>query len=115
MPETKARIQRVVMDWIRSAQGEGTVEPDEYLGKRRLGRYTPFSEPLEVRVDGQIINARGRNICLQGIGFTCKMDLQRGRTVEIRSDGEDAWVPVVIQHSTGTVGGYKVGARFTFD
>jgi len=113
MADATQQLKRIVQAWVREAQADS--EPDSYLGKRLLPRFTPWTEPLELRVDGQIFNARGRDICLGGVGFTCKREIARGTLIEMRPDGADYWVPILVTHSTSTVGGYKIGARFVLE
>ena len=112
MGDSVSLQKTLVSQWVASARDE--ADTDDYLGKRLLPRYNPWPEPLELEIDGQIINARGRDICHEGVGFISKVDLPRGSMIRIRPAGEEHWVPVQIRHSTSTIGGYKIGANFVF-
>jgi len=113
MAETIHQLKLTIQEWIRSAQTES--DPDTYLGKRLLPRYAPWCAPLDLRADGRTINAQGRDICVGGVGFTCKQEFPRGTVIEMRPHGSEVWIPIRVRHSTATVSGYKIGARFVFE
>lgn len=110
MAPTAVNHKSLIKEWVFQARAE--AEQDNYLGKRLMPRFAPWSEPLELRAGGKIINAQGRDISLQGVGFTCKQQLRRGEDAEIRPHGESVWIPIRVQHCTLSVGVYKVGAKF---
>jgi hypothetical protein len=109
----KSRLRRAVKEWVQSARQE--CSQDKQLVKRLLPRLTPWSEALELRADGEVLIAQGRDICLNGIGFTCRYEFRRDKVVEIRRPGDEFWLPVVVRHCTGTVSGFKIGGRFLLD
>ena len=113
MSQTTFEQRALIKQWVTEAREN--AEEDTYLGKRIVPRYAPWAEPIEIRIQGQIHNARGRDICHQGVGLTCKVNVPRGTIVEIRPCGAEFWIPVRVQHCTGTVAGFKIGAKFAFD
>jgi len=110
MSLTAREIRSIIDEWVGQAQQ--FTEEDNYLGKRNEPRFYPWSEPLEVNVNGKVVNARGENISKKGVGFVCKQAMRRGDMAGIRPSGETVWIPVRVQHCTQTVGSYKVGASF---
>lgn len=113
MNQATYELKLIVEEWVRQAE-EG-ADVDDYLGKRLVPRFTPWSEALELRIKGNVVNARGRDICRQGVGLLCKTQVSRREVIEMRPADEDYWIPIRIQHCTGTVGGYKIGAKFMFE
>lgn len=110
---TKSQMRTVVREWVQAAQE--LCGRDKSLVKRLLPRFTPWADAIELRSGGNVVIARGRDICLEGVGLTCRYEFRRGEIVEMRRAEDDFWLPIVIRHCTATVGGFKIGARFLFD
>ena len=105
-------IESIVNGWLEDIRLEEETEPDSYSGKRSEPRWHPWCESIEIRTDDAIVFARGENLSLHGVGFVCKREIPPGATVHIKCEGETTWIPVIIRHSTQTVGSYKIGAKF---
>ncbi len=112
MSSTQCDVQAIVKTWLKELRQGGDVEMDKYFGKRTEPRWFVWGESLEVFVDDETVLARGENLSTTGLGFVCKRLLPRGEIVQVRRVDDDYWVPVRVQHSTQTIGSYKVGARF---
>jgi hypothetical protein len=111
MNETTLSAKAVLKRWLRELRIEEDAQVDHYLGKRLEPRFFPWCEPLEIRVNGKTLLARGENLSRDGMGFVCKANLERGLIIEMRRDGEDEWITMRVQHATQTISGFKIGAR----
>lgn len=107
----------IVENWMKDLAESGEACEDNYLGKRESTRIFEWTEHLEIRHNGKTVMARGHNLSEEGVGFFCKHEFTRRDTAEIRREDDDdsCWVPIAIQHSTQTVGTFKVGATFQYD
>lgn len=112
MLATKQHARAIVQEWVDAA--EGSARPDDYLGKRSTPRHAPWHEPLELRIGTEVVNAKGRDISIEGVGFTCRRRVSRDELIELRHTDDAFWLPIRIRHCTGTIGGYKVGASFLY-
>ncbi len=112
MLATKQHAKSIVAEWVNAAQA--STAPDDYLGKRATPRHAPWREPLELRLGTEVVNATGRDISLEGVGFTCRRKLARDDLIELRHIHDAFWLPIRIRHCTSTIGGYKVGASFVY-
>ncbi len=114
MLATESQTREKVIEWLGDFLD---AETTPYLGKRDEPRFYPWSAALELKCDGRVVVARGTNVSSSGVGFVCKLEIPPRSIVEIRciDDEEDLWIPIRIQHSTQSVGSFKVGAKFLFD
>ncbi len=112
MGEVEVDVQAVVDGWLEELRASGGMELDAYFGKRKEPRFHVWCEALELRVDDEIIVARGENLTSHGVGFVCKQSLSQSAELEMRRVGERAWVPIRVRHCTQTIGSFKIGARF---
>ena len=110
---TDCEIEAIVSQWLQEIKEEGDLEEDSYSGKRSEPRWQPWCESMELNIDGEVVLARGENLSVRGIGFTCKKEVRRGAVLQIRRTDETTWVPIRIQHCTQAIGLYKVGALFS--
>jgi len=112
--------RQVVQAWVQDASGQNGS--DAFLGKRSAERYV-WPAAIEVLIDrGRRTERRvyftGHDVSQSGMGLFGRHKLTVGATVLLRyaDEGDGCpWVPARVEHSTRSVGGYRVGIRFLLD
>ena len=115
-----ASLRQVIRAWVQDAAGQNEV--GVFLGKRNAERYV-WPAAIEVLVDrGRRTERRvyftGHDVSESGMGLFGRHKLTVRAAILLRyADEGDAcpWVPARVEHTTRSVGGYRVGIRFTLD
>jgi hypothetical protein len=110
-------LRQIVQAWVQDAAGQNGASA--FLGKRSAERYV-WPAAIEVLVDrGRRTERRtyftGHDVSESGMGLFGRHKLTVGASILLRyADEGDAcpWVPARVEHSTRSVGGYRVGIRF---
>ena len=114
MEESAGSGATVFERWLAQAREEGV--DDGVLNKRSCSRIA-WAIYVEVAGEGaERLTGRTRDISEGGIGLQCRKPLPERTRVRIyRTDtpNPDEYVEGEVVHSTGTVGGFKIGVRVT--
>ena len=116
----RLQLHQVVQAWVQDAAGQ--TGAGAFLGKRSAERYV-WPAAIEVLVDrGRRTERRvyftGHDVSESGMGLFGRHKLTVGASISLRyaDEGDDCpWVPARVEHSTRSVGGYRVGIRFLLD
>lgn len=110
MPDTRQTISDLIDQWVR--QAEQAAQPGAQLVKREAPRFMPWPVPIQLRINGDTLDAGGRDICTGGIGFSCRYAFPRDEKLEFRAVGNTVWIPIIVRHCTACLASFTIGARF---